>query len=533
MVNLSQADKPTLHAQVREATDLLTSGQLGPCRRAVNALKSVTDEIADVWALDAELALRERRPQRAVESVDRALALEPDAVARHVQRARCYLLAGDAVTARASAEEALARGVERLDHLLILGGVLVRCEQHELALSVYERASQRAPDSADAWRGMASVCRFTGRLEEAEQALDNAIRLAPEDYESIGMRSSLRTWTPDDNHIAMLQQLENAGIANWRGRVQVAFALAKELEDLGEYKASFASLRRGAETKRKHTLYDHADDLKIFPSIEAAFSRDAIEENGYGHPSQEPIFVVGMPRTGSTLVERIITAHSSVQNLGELSNFSIEMVRMVREQLSAQSVDRLELAAKSVELPMYELGYRYLASVQPMRSDVPRFVDKLPLNSLNIGLIHSALPNARIVHVVRHPLDACYAMYKYLFRNGYPFSYDLKELGAYYVEYWQLMEHWRAVLPEGRIYDVHYEAVVDDLEGSAKHLIDHLELPWEPGCIRFHKSSEASMTGSATQVRKPIYASSVGKWQRYEKELEPLRQVLQEGGVPV
>ena len=532
-MNDAQDSYQSLETQVRAVAGLLQAGRIKVARRAIDSLKGQGPDNGDIWALDGELALRERRPEAARAAVDRALALDPGLPERHIQRARCYLLTGDAEEALVSAELALACPLRRLDHLLVLGGVLVRCERHEQALSVYDQASRQAPDSADAWRGLAAVYRFLGRLEDAERAADKAIHLDPADYETIGLRSSLRTWAEHDNHLAALERLEREGIKDWRGAVQVAYAIAREYEDLGRWSEAFAALRRGATLKRQHTRYDHADDLRIFPTLKSAFTREALASlEGGGLCTGEPIFVLGMPRTGSTLVERIITAHSQVQNLGEVSTFSAEMVRLVRERNAAQ-VDRLALAERSLELPMHTLGARYMAAVDKARDGSARFVDKLPLNCLNVGLIHAALPNAKIVHVVRDPMDACYAIYKYLFRNGYPFSYDLRELGAYYAEYWSLMAHWREVLPRGALYEIRYEDVVEDLPGQARALIDALDLTWEEACIEFHANRQASTTGSAAQVRRPVYRSSVGLWRRYERELAPLREVLAAAGLPV
>jgi hypothetical protein len=326
--------------------------------------------------------------------------------------------------------------------------------------------------------------------------------------------------------------MANAGIRNWRGEVHVCYALAKEYEDLGDYEPSFSWLSRGASVKRQHTRYDINDDVQIFGALQEAFTADVIASfDGTGHVSDAPVFVLGMPRTGSTMVERIISSHSQVQSAGELSTLSVEMVKMVNE--CNQSVDRLALPAHAAALPMQELGQRYLDGVAPARDGSPRFVDKLPLNSLNIGLIHGAFPNASIIHVIRNPMDTCYAIYKYLFKHGYPFSYDLAELANYYAHYVALMDHWRAVLPAGRIYDIHYEQVVTDLAGEARKLIDHLGLAWEQGCEDFHASEHATTTGSASQVRQPVYQSSVGKWRRYEKQLEPLSNALAERGVDV
>ncbi|MDH3417326.1 MAG: sulfotransferase [Gammaproteobacteria bacterium] len=470
----------------------------------------------------------------ALAAVNRAVELEPDIPDRHIQRARSCILAGLTDDARESAHQALEFEVSRLDHLLVLGGVLVRCDEHEEALNLYLKSQTVSSDNVDVYRGLASVYRFLGRQREAENAANLAIRLDQHDYEMIGLRSSLRVQTSDDNHIEDLERLKKTGVKNWRGAVHVDYALAKEYEDLGEFEKSFTLLESGARTKRKFTKYDLADDLKIFHALKTAFSQEAVANVGnIGHQSCDPIFILGMPRTGSTLVERIISSHSQVQSLGEVSSFSIEMMKLVEEQSDGMLIDRLALARLAVGLPMKALGRRYLAAVDPIRDGCTRFVDKLPLNSLNIGLISGALPNAKIIHVVRNPLDACYAMYKYLFKNGYPFSYEQIELAAYYAEYHHLMQHWREILPEGRIYDVHYEDIVDDLAGQARKLIDHLGLSWEDSCEEFHTNRKATTTGSASQVRKPVYGSSVGKWRKFERQLSPMRQFLQDADVPI
>ncbi|MEQ9209405.1 MAG: sulfotransferase, partial [Pseudomonadales bacterium] len=234
--------------------------------------------------------------------------------------------------------------------------------------------------------------------------------------------------------------------------------------------------------------------MKIFSTLKLAFSKRTIERfDNDGDPSAEPIFVIGMPRTGSTLVERIITSHSMAQSCGELSTFSVEMMNLI-ERESQPIGGRLGLAARAAQVSLKEMGANYLRGVAPIRDGSPRFVDKLPMNSLNVGLIHGAFPNAKIIHVVRNPMDACFAIYKFLFKNGYPFSYDLQDLATYYAEHYHLMEHWRKVLPANRIYDIHYEQVVEDLSGQARQLIKFLELPWEESCKEFHLNQQVSTT---------------------------------------
>lgn len=530
---LRMSPSPQIDPEIRRIVALLERGELDAARQSVESLMAAHAGVGDLWALAGEIAIRQGRLADALAATARALALEPRLPERHVQDARCRMLAGDAAGARDAARAALGLGVRRLDHLLVLGGVLVRCGEQQSALEVYRQASSIAADNADVQRGLASAYRFLGDVRNAEAACDAAIRLDPEDYETVGLRSSLRAATPESNHVDALQALLSRGIRNWRGEVQVAYALAKEFEDLGDDVRSFANLERGAMLKRRHTRYDLEDDLRIFPALEAAFSAARMAKASDGHRSDAPIFVVGMPRTGSTLVERIISSHSAVQSLGELSTLSIEMMRLVEEGQGGAKLERARLPELAAALPMHKLAERYLAGVAPLRDARPRFVDKLPLNALNVGLIHLALPNAAIVHVLRHPMDACYAMYKYLFRNGYPFSYDLGELAAYYAAYHRLMAHWRAVLPAGRMIEVRYESLVEDLPREARALIARLGLSWEPACESFHENRNPSMTGSASQVRRPVYATSVGRWRRLARELEPLRRALSERGVPV
>ena len=522
-----------LGSRLQHVVTLLERGDLGAAAADIEQLKSRFSDVGDVWALDGELAIRQRRIRDALAAVDKAAELEPELADRHIQRARCLVIAGDIDRAKAAAMTALGFEVSRLDHLLVLGGVLVRCGEHERALDLYVTARHKAPENADVYRGLASVYRFLGKAREAEEACDEAIRLDPHDYETIGLRSSLRTFGADDNHIEELQAIFSAGARNWRGEVHVAYALAKEYEDLREYDQSWEWLSHGAAVKRRHTRYDLEDDLRIFPALEQAFPKSGMESGEPGHATSEPIFIVGMPRTGSTLIERIISSHPDVQSLGELSSFSIQMMRLVERELNGRKLDRLELPARSAALDGRSLAEAYLEDVASLRDSRPRFVDKLPLNSLNIGLIHLAMPNASIVHVMRDPMDACYAMFRYLFKNGYPFSYDLEELGAYYAAYYHLMEHWRSVLPPSRMIEIRYEDVVADLPGTARSLIQQLGLPWHTSCEEFHTNPNPSTTGSASQVRRPVYSSSIGRWRRVERQLEPLRRSFVERGVPV
>lgn len=519
--------------QLHQANTHLDAGRLDMAEEAARGFLSQAPDQAAGWALLSEICLRQGRTDDATAATARALALEPDSRHRLIQAARTYGLLGKINDARPCAHKALALGLDRASDFTTLGAVLVRCDDHGAALNCFDQALSLAPDSLEAWRGRATVLRFLGRNREAEEACNRVLAVDRHDYEILHIRSSLRKQTIADNHTAGLLSLLKSGIKDWRGAVQVAYALAKEFEDLGEYEAAFYHLQNGADIRRRHTRYDVADDVQIFAALEAAFTADAMAAApGSGAGGEAAIFVLGMPRTGSTLTERIISSHSMVATAGELNDFAVHMVRLATQHNNGAPVLRLDLPQAALKLPLAELGQAYMASARERVSDTLYFIDKLPLNFLNIGLIHLALPQAKIVHVNRHPLDACFAMYKYLFKQAYPFSYDLVELGTYYAAYWRLMEHWRRVLPPGRIIEVSYENLVTDQEATSRRLIAALGLPWEDACLQFHKNAAAATTGSASQVRNPIYASSVGLWQRYGSKLEPLIRTLEAHGVP-
>jgi hypothetical protein len=282
--------------------------------------------------------------------------------------------------------------------------------------------------------------------------------------------------------------------------------------------------------KRRHMRYDVETDLQIIAKIAEVYGAGKFDGRPQGCSSPDPIFIVGMPRTGTTLVERILGSHSSVHSAGELNHFSLELIRLERRANDRPAASRLDFVARTADLDFRALGDAYLASTRPLRDGRPYFIDKLPFNFLYAGLIHLALPQAKIINLQRHPMDTCYAVYKQLFKDAYPFSYDLEELGRYYVAYHRLMQHWNAVMP-GVMHTVWYEDVVADVEGETRRLLDYCGLPWEDQCLRYYQNPRSSTTASALQVRQPIYDTSVGRWRAYARQLEPLRLQLERAGI--
>jgi tetratricopeptide (TPR) repeat protein len=484
--------------------------------------------------------------QGAMDGIDQALEVAPDDAKLHFGRAQCLLALGR--PAEACEAAAAAQAGASSDPLLLdaIGTLFSRANDQACALAAYERAVSLAPDSPHYLFNRATVYRFLGRLTDAEADYNRVIALKATDYEAYTNRSELRTQSADANHIDELESLVARGIADWRGEVQIRYALAKEYEDIGQYRQSFRHLRQGAAKRREHMRYDVGTDAATVGWIIDAYpggpprSRDTVRSEhaarddgaarGEDAPSDAPVFIVGLPRSGTTLVDRILGSHSKVRSAGELDHFALAIVDAVRRAGGGAQLSRRELIARSADLDFAALGRDYLDRARYAAAGSERFTDKMPLNYLYCGLIRRALPNAKIVHVFRSPMAACYAMYKTLFKDGYPFSYDLTEIARYYIGYRRLMDHWQTTLP-GAIHSIGYEAVVADPLEEIRKLLDFCGLEWQDSCAEFHKNPAPTTTASAAQVRRPLYDSSVSQWRHYAEELAELNSLLDAAGI--
>jgi tetratricopeptide (TPR) repeat protein len=433
-----------------------------------------------------------------------------------------------------------------------IGTLFSRASNQHRALAAYERAVALAPRRPEFLFNRAAVRRFLGALEDAESDYDQVIALKPNDFEAYRNRSELRRQTADRNHVTELTSVLTRPDLDWRGRVQLLYALGKEHEDLRDYRQAFACFHAGAGLRRAHLSYDVAHDEATVDWIIEAFSNPVAApgepgrstdgtssapaprlsvrgSEGLGHGV---VFIVGLPRSGSTLVERILAGHPDLTPAGELPCFAEAVVLSVRRPRESVPPTRREIVARTAQLDFPALGRAYLQRVHAALEAGPRFIDKMPLNYLYCGLIARALPGARIVHVSRSPMASCFAMYKALFEDGYPFSYDLTELGRYFAGYQRLMRHWRAALP-GRIHELRYEALVEQPKAETRRLLAFCDLDWFDGCLEFHRVRAPSTTASAAQVRQPLYHSAVAQWRHYRTELEPLRESLVQAGAEV
>ncbi len=420
------------------------------------------------------------------------------------------------------------------------------------AIRAYRELLRREPANATAWANLGGAYIETGDAAKAEEALGKARQLAPDSIPVLGNLANLRKQTGDsagaeqcyreilardpslarawqemaqvkrfaagDPDIEAMRRLHRSGSLDDDGRMHIAFALGKALEDAGDYDDAFPFLAEANALKRKTLGFDIAAHGAAVEELMRVFDADMLARAGASSVTDErPVFVLGMPRSGTTLVEQILASHHAVYGAGELETLS----EMVAKHIPGFPAGAAMLLPRGFEA----LGRDYIRALVKDTGKARRVTDKMPRNFLFIGLIALAMPNARIIHCRRSPMDTCLSCFTLHFPRGQEFSYDLAELGAYYRLYRRLMDHWHRVLP-GRIFDIDYEDVVADPARKARELIDACGLEWDEACLDFHRTKRQVMTASATQVREPVHTRSVARWRRFERHLAPLREAL-------
>ena len=486
---------------------------------------------ADAHFLLGMVAASAQQYGQACDLIARALGYDDTRAEYHAHHARCLALLKREPEARAAVERAFA--LEPRDALTLdtLGVVCSLLNAHERAVDAFAGAVRAKPEQPGFRYNLAASLRFLGRFDEAEREYEATIRIAPRFYRAHSALAEVRKQTAERNHIERLLALLPGIGDDVDGELHVRQALAKEYEDLGDFDCAFEHLSAGRGKKRRQLRYSNEDDRALFAKVEALFDARRFAGEPRGHPSAEPIFVVGLPRSGTTLVERILSSHSAVLSAGELQNFSICLKRAAGTQ-STRVLDA-ETLEKGVDVDFQELGESYVASTRPLTGGKPHFVDKMPLNFFYLGFIRLALPDAKIVCLRRGALDTCLSNFRQLFALGfsyYNYAYDLRDIARYYASFDRLIRHWQRVLP-GAIHEVSYEALVQSQEAETRRLLEFCGLPWEERCLDFHRNSAPVATASAVQVREPLYASSIGRWRRYAAHVKPLIAELDAAGV--
>jgi tetratricopeptide (TPR) repeat protein len=436
-----------------------------------------------------------------------------------------------AALGRLAAAEAAARRLVKLEpdnaqSWITIASVSTRLLRNEEALEAYEEAARLQPEEIRLRMSIGHIHKTLGRRSESEAAYKAALTMDPAHGDAYWSLADLKNYSFSDAEIAAMQSLLTNDSIDRSNTARVHFALGKAFEQREQYADAFAHYARGNSLRRVDAPFDivHFErrTARIREFFDAAFfARSA----GSGDPDPAPIFIVGLPRSGSTLVEQILASHSQVEGTMELPNI-ISITHQFDDMAASRDGYPETVGTAPVGL-LAALGSRYLEETAPLRSGRKHFTDKLPNNFSHVGLIHAILPQATIIDARRHPMDCCFSTFKQHFAEGQTFSYDLDDLGRYYRCYLSLMDHWDVVLP-GKVLRVQYEDLVRDPEMNIRRLLDHCRLPFEGGCLDFHQTRRSVRTASAEQVRQPIYTSGVGHWRHFEDELQPLRRALGE-----
>ena len=513
---------------LKEGFTHLSKGDVDAASACCKRLLGAKPDLVEAHFLVGLIALELKQTWTAVKAFGSVTKLQPAHGAAWAQIATLLMGAGQP----GRADGALAKAVEHHDGnpvvLDLIGTIHGQLGEQEEASTWIRKAVQKAPKNVPFLVNLANNHMFLGKLNKAEAMLRRALKLQPGNPNAHWILSNLRK-AETQEHAGELEKLVQQEHRNPMALAFLNYGLGKELEDLEEWDEAFEAFARGARARRTVIDFDEIAEVEMYEALDRTYTTEWLREQAAGHDDSSPIFIVGQPRTGTTLVERIITSHSQVHSAGELRQFATAFRRLTdyREQKRFSA----KLVEQAAMVDGLKLGKAYMATTEKMRGTTPRFVDKLPSNFLYIPLILKALPQAKIIHLQRNAMDACFASFKQLFADAYPHSYDQEEMARHHARYVHLMALWREQFP-GRFFDIAYEDTARDLEPNARALIEYLELPWEDACLEFHKQDTAVTTASAVQVREPVHTRSVGRWRRYENQLAVMRASLEEQNVP-
>ncbi|MFC3051933.1 tetratricopeptide repeat-containing sulfotransferase family protein [Kordiimonas pumila] len=516
------------HPELAEATNLFQQGNIPEAEHlARNILKKHPTDVVAMRLL-ADIGIKVGQYKDAIQLLERALELAPGFHFARNTLVIALFRKQDLEPALKQVDILLSTDPGNPNHLILKASILVRGGDHEAALEIYEKVLADYPDQARAQLNYGHTLKTVGRLPDSIAAYRACIKLTPSIGEAYWSLANLKTFRFTDEDVdLMLSQVTAEGGGEAEDQANLAFALGKAYEDRKEYENSFKYYKRGNAIRRvqqpydaKINIYDTARQIKV---LDTDFFKT---REGQGCPAPDPIFIVGLPRAGSTLLEQILASHSQVEGTAEL----VDIIAMSRD-LGGKK--RVKSASKYPEIlndlsadDFARLGAQYLETTRIQRlNNTPFFIDKMPNNFQHIGLIHMILPNAKIIDARRHPMGGCFSGYKQLFARGQTFSYDLSDIGHYYRDYVKLMDHWDEVLP-GRVHRVQYEEMVADTETQIRKLLDYCDLEFEEACLKFYETDRAVRTPSSEQVRQPIYDKGLEQWRHYEEFLGPLKEAL-------
>jgi tetratricopeptide (TPR) repeat protein len=504
------------HPRLIEAAVALNENRLDVAERLLKP--HLKDDPFDVRAIRmlAELAARIGRMRDAEALLRRAVELAPGWTTARANLALILGRMGRPAEALELLEDVFALEPDEVGHWNLKAATLGRLGEFDEAIELYRAVLDRSPNQPRVWLSYGHMLKTVGRQAEGIAAYRRAIELKPSLGEAWWSLANLKTIRFDEADVGAMRAALGASGLSDEDRLHLQFALGKAMHDADVTEEAFAHYAEGNALRLKLRPFHGEAITKLVDRSIEAFTMELLARSG-GCDARDPIFIVGMPRAGSTLVEQILSSHSLVEGTSELPDLPAIARKSGSYVKHAREMDAEERRAAGEE-------YLKRASVQ-RRTDRPFFIDKLPNNWMFVPFIHLVLPNAKIIDARRHPLSCCFSNYRQHFARGQDFAYDLEDLGHYYSDYVRLMAHVDGMLP-GRVHRVIYERMVDDTEGEIRALLDYCGLPFEPACLSFYETERAVRTASSEQVRKPIYRDATEEWQRYEPFLEPLKEAL-------
>ena len=515
-----------LAPEVVAATSLFSDGDVGLAERMIRPYLLRHGDDTEAMRLLARIGIELEILNDAEVLLEAILQLQPHYVAARYDYAQTLIKRQKHREAKMEVDKLLDTDSTNAEYLTLAANIEVGLGNNEKALAIYQQMLAHSPTSWDVPLWMGHALKTIGRTPEAVDAYRAAANARPNFGDAYWSLANLKTYRFTQMEIEAMKREEVAATTGSEDRIHLCFALGKAMEDRGDFEASWDYLRRGNSLKRAESKYEpHITEDNTASQIRVCSRAAFAARAGWGDQRPDPIFIVGLPRAGSTLLEQILASHSQVEGTQELSNIQRAVLEIqghgsyVEKQRYPDAL--LELSADDFS----RLGAQYLDETQAYRTDRPFFIDKMPNNFRHVGLMHLMLPNAKIIDARRDPMSCCFSNLKQLYAKGQEFTYGVENIARYYRTYLDLMWHWDEALP-GRVLRVQHEDVVADLEGSVRRILAYCDLPFEETCIDFHKTKRSVRTPSSEQVRKPIFRDGLDQWKSFEPWLDPLREAL-------
>jgi tetratricopeptide (TPR) repeat protein len=515
-----------LPGEVVACTALFADGDLDLAEQRIRAFLLRHGDHPEAMRLLAKIAMARGVLDDAELLLAAMLELAPDHHAARLEYARVLVDRHRHAAAREQLDRLLALDPANLDYRALAAAAAVGLGRHDEAIAIYEAMLAEAPEAADLRLWLGHALKTVGRTAEAVPAYRAAAGLRADFGDAWWSLANLKTYRFEDEEIARMRSAEAGEGVIADDRAHLCFALGKAFEDRGQFEESWAFYARGNALKRDESRY-RADILETNTRLQKAVCTPAFFERraGWGDPRPDPIFVVGLPRSGSTLIEQILASHSEVEGTQELADVQAIVGELQGRDHDLDAPPYPGVLAGLEAEDFARLGARYLADTAVHRTGTPFFIDKMPNNFRHIGLIHLMLPRATVIDARRDPMSCCFSILKQLFARGQEFAYSVEDVARYYRTYLELMAHWDEALP-GKVLRVQHEDVVEDLEGQVRRILVHCRLPFEAACVAFHRNRRSVRTPSSEQVRQPIFRDGLDAWRPYEPWLGPLREAL-------